>query len=171
MRGCACRGTAGVAHVSCLAEQVRILCDEAAENHLDMSPRWVRWHTCSLCEQSYHGRVLRDGVGVLEDVRGSGGEQQSSNECDDGARERLVRRRPGGRVACERGRVGPAAYPTRQKNTYSSRRGNLANSYQRLGRAEAALNMYQNVYSGRLRIFDRNIATPHGGPQLRELSY
>ena len=31
VRGCACRGTAGFAHVSCLAEQAKILCDEAEE--------------------------------------------------------------------------------------------------------------------------------------------
>ena len=31
MRGCSCRGTAGVAHVSCLAEQAKILYNEAAE--------------------------------------------------------------------------------------------------------------------------------------------
>jgi glyceraldehyde-3-phosphate dehydrogenase/erythrose-4-phosphate dehydrogenase len=29
VRGCSCRGTAGFAHVSCLAEQAKILCDEA----------------------------------------------------------------------------------------------------------------------------------------------
>ena len=34
VRGCACRGTAGFAHVSCLAEQAKILCDEADENNL-----------------------------------------------------------------------------------------------------------------------------------------
>ena len=31
MRGCACRGTAGFAHVSCLAEQAKILLAEAEE--------------------------------------------------------------------------------------------------------------------------------------------
>ena len=35
MRMCACRGTAGFAHVSCLAEQAKILVDEAEENNLD----------------------------------------------------------------------------------------------------------------------------------------
>ena len=34
VRGCACRGTAGFAHVSCLAEQAKILCDEAEANNL-----------------------------------------------------------------------------------------------------------------------------------------
>ena len=57
MRGCACRGTAGFAHVSCLAEQAKILCDEAEENYLEMNSRWARWGTCSLCEQEYHGVV------------------------------------------------------------------------------------------------------------------
>jgi hypothetical protein len=32
VRGCACRGTAGFAHVSCLAEQAKILMDETEEN-------------------------------------------------------------------------------------------------------------------------------------------
>ena len=59
VRGCACRGTAGFAHVSCLAEQAKILMDEAEENNLieKCSERWHRWHTCSLCEQDYHGVV------------------------------------------------------------------------------------------------------------------
>ena len=60
VRGCACRGTAGFAHVSCLVEQVKILCDEAEANNLDFKdfkPRWDRWSSCSLCEQSYHGVV------------------------------------------------------------------------------------------------------------------
>ena len=56
MRGCACRGTAGFAHVSCLAEQAKILVAEAEENNSDDS-QWHRWHRCSLCEQDYHGVV------------------------------------------------------------------------------------------------------------------
>ncbi len=60
VRGCSCRGTAGVVHVSCLVEQAKILCDEAVENNLDnkaFNERWRRWDTCSLCEQEYHGVV------------------------------------------------------------------------------------------------------------------
>ena len=61
MRMCACRGTAGFAHVSCLAEQAKILVAEAKENNLDhkvKNERWARWYDCSLCEQEYHGVVL-----------------------------------------------------------------------------------------------------------------
>jgi len=60
VRGCACRGTAGLAHVSCLMEQVKILVAEAKENNLGdeaFNERWGRWHTCSLCEQRYYGVV------------------------------------------------------------------------------------------------------------------
>jgi hypothetical protein len=60
VRGCACRGTAGFAHVSCLAEQAKILVAEAEENNLGINAkqaRWNRWERCSLCEQKYHGVV------------------------------------------------------------------------------------------------------------------
>ena len=58
MRMCACRGTAGFAHVSCLAEQAKILLDEAEYNNLGVNvinKRWLRWGECSLCKQEYHG--------------------------------------------------------------------------------------------------------------------
>ena len=58
MRGCACRGTAGVAHVSCLAEQAKILVAEAEENNLPPHGKWARWSSCNLCKQNYHGVVL-----------------------------------------------------------------------------------------------------------------
>ncbi|CAH0375663.1 unnamed protein product [Pelagomonas calceolata] len=61
VRMCACRGTAGFAHVSCLAEQAKILVDDAEERNLDYEirdSRWARWTACGLCEQEYHGVVL-----------------------------------------------------------------------------------------------------------------
>ena len=51
--------------MSCLAEQAKILFAEAEENNLDLkvlNARWNRWHTCSLCEQMYHG-VVRCALG------------------------------------------------------------------------------------------------------------
>ena len=53
VRGCACRGTAGFAHVSCLAGQAKILFAVAEDNNLDDN-QGHRWYTCSLCEQEYH---------------------------------------------------------------------------------------------------------------------
>ena len=66
VRGCACgdrdgvaSGTTGIAHVSCLAEQAKILVDEAYDNRdLErLSAMWNRWASCSLCEREYHGIV------------------------------------------------------------------------------------------------------------------
>ena len=65
MRMCACRGTAGFAHVSCLAEQAKLLVAEALENNLDIKvqqAKWDRWDTCGLCEQKHHG-VVRCALG------------------------------------------------------------------------------------------------------------
>ena len=55
MRGCSCRGTAGFAHVSCLAEEAKVLVAEAEENNLGdegLLERARRWHTCGLCDQN-----------------------------------------------------------------------------------------------------------------------
>ena len=60
MRMCSCRGTAGFAHVSCLAEEAKTLVAEGEENNLDIKVRqakWDRWFKCSLCEQDHHGFV------------------------------------------------------------------------------------------------------------------
>ncbi len=61
---CACPGTAGFVHVSCLAEQARRLVaeaeEEAEESNLGAevwNERWSLWHTCGLCGQEYHGVV------------------------------------------------------------------------------------------------------------------
>ena len=62
VRMCACSGTSGFAHVSCLAEQAKILVAEAEENNLEQQPRWERWHKCGLCKQDYYG-IVRTALG------------------------------------------------------------------------------------------------------------
>ena len=65
VRGCACHTTEGFVHVSCLAEQAKILVAEAEDNNLGFKvlyTRWQRWCWCSLCEQDYHG-VVRGALG------------------------------------------------------------------------------------------------------------
>ena len=62
MRMCACRGTAGFAHVSCLAEQAKLLVEEAEENNLGREvilsdPRFGKFSKCGLCEQEHYGDV------------------------------------------------------------------------------------------------------------------
>ena len=55
VRGCACRGASGYAHVSCLARHAQHA-DERALRGAG-GPGFVRWRTCGLCEQKYHGVV------------------------------------------------------------------------------------------------------------------
>merc|ERR1711938_441606 len=51
VRGCSCRGENGFAHVSCLARQAQVAVERRS------GPRFLRWYTCGLCEQKYHGDV------------------------------------------------------------------------------------------------------------------
>ena len=104
MRMCACRGTAGFAHVSCLAEQAKILVAEAEENNLGakaLNERWERWYTCSLCEQHYHG-VVRCALGwaCWKTYVGRPETNQIRRTCDEAAWERFIRCRRTTRTRC-----------------------------------------------------------------------
>ena len=157
VRGCACRGTSGFAHVSCLAEQAKILVAEAEENNWDndrFHPRWDRWATCSLCEQQYHGVVCcalgwacwktyvgrpeTDMARVLAmSALGNGLSQARLHEDALSVREAelsMLRR------------FGAS------ENSILVSQGNLAAVYQSLGRYEQALQMKRDVYSGRLKL-------------------
>jgi len=157
VRGCACRGTAGFAHVSCLAEQVKILMDEAEENNLDdkvQNARWKRWDTCSMCEQGYHGvvkcalgwavwktyvgrpetdQLRRCAMGLLGTGLSDAGHLADAVSVYE-ARLSLMRR------------LGAPAYEMLIVQTY------LANALARVGRREQASNMLRDVYFGRLRL-------------------
>ena len=149
VRGCACRGAAGVAHVSCLARQAQVAVERG-----DGGPGFARWHTCGLCEQRYHGVVQcalgwacwRTYVGRLEadwprrlaiNVLGNG--LSEAGHDDDalsvGEAELAMMRRLG----------APEA-------SILVVQSNLANTYSSLGRFEEALSMERGVYFGRLRL-------------------
>ena len=158
VRGCACRGTAGFAHVSCLAEQAKILFEEAVENNWGekvVNERWARWYSCSLCEQRYHGDVKcalgwacwKTYAGRPEtdwarrlaiEVLGNGLFGSKDNEAA------LSVQLAG--LAIKR-RLG-----SREENILVAQ-NNLANTYEKLGRVEEALRMRQEVYSGRLKLY------------------
>ena len=157
MRGCSCRGTAGFAHVSCLAEQAKILFAEAEENNLDykvFDERWVRWDKCSLCEQQYHGFVRcalgwacwKTYVGRPETDRarhmamgllGSGLHVARYFEDSLSVRE--------ADLSLQR-RLGASEYELLVVQ------GNLAGTYHELGRFEEANRMLRDVYSGFLKL-------------------
>ena len=151
---CACRGTAGFAHVSCLAEQAKILIEEVEENNLGYkrwNERWGRWSTCSLCEQEYHGVVAcalgwacwktyvgRHGaqklaISVLATGLYEAGRHEESLSV--GEAELSMLRRLGA-----------------SKESMLATQSNNANTYQLLGRLEDALRMQKDVYSGYLKL-------------------
>jgi len=157
VRGCACRGTAGFAHVSCLAEQAKILFAEGEENNLGvevLNARWGRWSDCSLCEQEYHGvvrcalgwacwktyvgRPERDQVrGLAMTVLGNG--LTGANRYEDALSVREAE------LSMLR-RLGAS------ERSVLAVQGNLAVLYEELGRVEEALRMKQDVYAGHLKL-------------------
>ena len=158
MRGCACRGTAGFAHVSCLAEQAKILVAEAEENNLDddaFNERWTRWHTCSLCEQEYHG-VVSCALGwacwktyvdrpEADDVRRMAMSVLGCGLSDADYDEEALSVKEA-ELAMVR-RLGAS------EETMLAVQSNLANLYQVLGRYEESLALQREVYSVCLKLF------------------
>ena len=157
VRGCACRGTAGFAHVSCLAEQAKILLAEALENNLDdkvKNERWDRWHTCSLCEQEYHG-VVRCALGwafwktnlgrpETDELRmlamtqlGIGLSVAEYHEAALSVKEALLSMRR--RLGASEARILTA-------------QNNLAITYEQMGQLDRAQQMSRDVYSGWLKL-------------------
>ncbi len=165
VRGCSCRGTAGFAHVSCLAEQAKILVAEAQENNLGnkvVHERFARWHTCGLCEQGYHGVVYcalgwacwKTYVGRPETdvVRIMAMGTVGNGLCAADRHEDALIVKEAELATLRRLGVSESNILTVQSN--------LANSYQMLGRHEQALQMRRDVYSGRLRLNgEENIST------------
>jgi tetratricopeptide (TPR) repeat protein len=140
-----------------LAEQAKILMDEAEANNLGpkvMTERWIRWSECSLCEQRYHGLVAcalgwacwKTYVGRSEadQVRINAMTQLGSGLHDAGRYEDALAVRET-EVSMKR-RLGAP------EESILATQGNLANSYEMLGRDEEALGIRQDVYSGRLRL-------------------
>ena len=153
VRMCACRGTAGFVHVSCLAEQAKILVAESEENHLD-DTRWRRWYKCSLCEQHYHGLVsCALGWACWKTYLG--------RPEDDWARRNAMTELGTGLSLAGR---HAETLTVREANFAILRRvgasesdilavqSSLANTYQDLGRSEEALPLRRDVYFGFLNL-------------------
>ena len=104
MRMCACRRTARFAHVSCFAEQAKILVAEGEENNLGnkaKEERWARWHMCVSASKETTVQT-----GVLGDVCRSAGRGQASDGLDAAAWKRFIRHKPQrGHIIRERGAV------------------------------------------------------------------
>ena len=157
VRGCSCRGTAGLAHVSCLAEQAKILVAEALENNLDRkakNERWHRWDRCSLCEQQYHGVVAcalgwacwKTYLGLPEKhYLRINAMQDLGNGLSAGKHHEDALTVYEAELSLYRRLDAPEAH-------LLTAQGNLASAYQMLGRVDEALPLLRDVYSGTLRL-------------------
>ena len=161
VRMCACRGTAGFAHVSCLAEQAKILVAEGEENNLGekaMNERVARWSTCSLCKQEYHG-VVRGALGwacwktylgrpETEQVRISATRLLGNVLFDAGDHEDALLARQAELSLMKRvGAPGDTMLAVQTRVGYS---------YNALGRHEEALPLQRDVYAGRVKLHGEN---------------
>ena len=149
--GCACRGTAGFAHVSCLAEQAKILYDEAEENNLNgkaRDARWARWYKCSLCEQDYHG-VVSCALGwacwktYLGRPEGDGARDSAMTGLGNGLGEEGHQ---GERIKILEIQLANNVRFGRSKERFLKTKTNLADCYGGLGMKEQALAIYREIY-------------------------
>jgi len=140
-----------------LAEQAKILVAEAEENNLDdaaFDERSERWHRCRLCEQRYHGvvqcalgwacwktyvgRPEEDGLPLLAMNLLANGLYAADHHQDAlSVRE--------AELAMKR-RLGAP------EEAIFVVQGNLAITYDALGRHENAMRMLRDVYSGRVKL-------------------
>ena len=131
--------------------------EEAEENGLFGTERgklrWRRWTTCSLCEQGYHG-VVYCALGWACWKTYLGRPRGPEADWLRGAAMTLL---GNGLFLTEHyadaSSVFKARYSTLRRTGASEHylliaAGNLANSYQALGRCEEALRLRQEVYSG-----------------------
>ena len=157
MRGCSCRGTAGFAHVSCLAEQAKILMDEAEYNNLSnkvKNERWKRWWKCGLCEQSYHG-VVKCALGWACWKTYLGRPEANW------LRMSAMRQLGNGLSLAERNEEAFSVYEAElsmlrrigaPEDEFLVAQSNLANTYEALGRLDEGLRLRQDAYSGSLKL-------------------
>ena len=158
VRGCACRGGAGIAHVSCLARGAQV----AVERDAKMG--WLRWCMCGLCKQKYHGVVKcalawacwktyvgrpEDGWGIAMMMLGSGlfHAEKYEDALSVFEAELAMKRRVGGR-----------------EGEILTAQSNLASTYEKLGRLDEASQMYREVYSRNLSSMAKNIREPSERP-------
>jgi tetratricopeptide (TPR) repeat protein len=144
-----------------LAEQVKILMEEALENNLAdkaFTERWRRWSNCSMCEQPYHGVVAcalgwacwKTYVGRPEGkvgnyFRGLAMSLLGTGLDAAGLHEDALRVREAELSMLRR--FGAS------EHDFLISQGNLATAYFRLGQFEQALSIERDVYSGKIRLY------------------
>ena len=148
VRMCACRGAAGVAHVSCLARGAQAAVERGG------GPGFDRWSKCGLCEQRYHG-VVKCALGW------ACWKTYVDRPETDWARRDAMTQLGNGLSAAEHDEdalsVNEAELSTLRRigapeEDILAVRSNLACTYRALGRLEEANRILGDVYSGNLRL-------------------
>ena len=165
VRGCACgdrdgvaSGTSGIAHVSCLVRQAKILVEEGEEKKMDagvMETRWRLWDTCGLCKHQYHG-IVRCALGwacwktyvglpetdeKLQLAMGALGNGLSDAKHHEDA------------LAVRHAELSMMQRLCGSEDNMLAVMGNLANTYESLGRHEPALCTRRDIHSRYLNLF------------------
>jgi len=164
VRGCACgdrdgvaSGTTGVAHVSCLAEQAKILVAEAADNNLSekvLNERWARWYSCGLCEQKFHG-VVKCALGWAcwkTYVGQPDGDETLGMAMTQLANGLYAAESYEDSLSVDEARLSMLRRIGASEEHLLTVQNNLAGTYNELGRLEEAVRLRQDVYSGRLKL-------------------
>ena len=158
VRGCACRGTSGFVHVSCLAEQAKILVAEAEENNLGveaMTARLKRWYACRLCEQEYHG-VVKCALGwaCWKAYVGRPEEDQVHNMAIGQLGSGLsAADRDAEALSVQEAELAMMRRLGAPEGIILTTQSNLANTYGSLGRIEEALLSKRDVHSATLQLY------------------
>ena len=146
VRGCACRGAAGFAHVSCLARQAQVAAERST---------FGRWHTCGLCEQQYHG-VVRCALGwacwktyvgrpETDRARGFAMEQLGTGL--------YVANRDEEALSVQEATLSIMRRNGASEGSMLNMQANIVNTLEEVGRAEEAMLMRDDVYSGTLKLY------------------
>jgi len=155
VRMCVCRGTSGFAHVSCLAEQAKILFEEAEENNLDKNAPWGRWNVCGLCEQRYHSVVACAlGWACWKTYLG----RPETDEIRSMALGRLgigltSAKQYEDALSVQEAELNMERRLGASDNNMLAVQGNLASTYENLGHHELALQLKHDAYSGYLELY------------------
>ena len=153
VRGCACRGDNGYAHLSCLAGHAQ----HAGERALRGAggPGFARWRTCGLCEQKYHGVVCCAlGWACWETYMGRP-ETDPARVIAMGLLGNALHYagRNEDALTIKEAHLSTLRRLGESENNILACQGKLANTYDLLGRHEEALRIERDVHAGWLRLY------------------
>ena len=151
----------GIAHVSCLAEQAKILVAEAVENNLGakaFDERWARWYECSLCEQRYHS-VVSCALGWACWKTYVGRPEIDPFNLRMNAMQRLecglsAAGKHGERVGILEAKLAIEVRLGTLEEAVLNTKNNMAHCYDQLGRTQEALELRREIYASSADVID-----------------